>query len=525
MDQWTLKSHGMDLEEEFYSFDFDAGELSVYQDPAELLIALKQKEEEVILAAELGKALLLENRQLKEESDKLHEQYTDKLEELEQGRHELQLKLTSCQAEQGTQVAELESDVQELNAQVKQLTRALNQAKRDEKRAQEELSEQTRCFQERLENATAGEQMLLAKLQAVKQKLWEKENVQLQDEQLQRTMREQVPQKEQAQERHLEAIYRENEELRESLATLNAHLVLQEQRAEQQRQQLEEAQQEAEAARGQSQQLQAQLEELQEKMSPPGATETSLLCELETSVAAKAWALDKEQVTQELLSMLRKLLPLTDQGRSPDEDSRGPDDGLLAILLYLKRVVRDQAYGARLQNMNLSLVAEMSDPSENPGSVEDLLAQNAELKEEVTELKLHIENNQQVALVQQAIRDRDEAIAKKNAMEEELFRSKNDLMSLNNQLLEAIQRKLELSQELEAWQDDIQVILNQQILTQQQTEQPQRKPAINPLAFLRRPSAPTLTLRRASTFWLASEPGPERVHVPWKDWLKRGKTA
>lgn len=80
MDQWTLKSHGMDLEEEFYSFDFDAGELSGYQDPAELLIALKQKEEEVILAAELGKALLLENRQLREESDKLHERYTDKLE-------------------------------------------------------------------------------------------------------------------------------------------------------------------------------------------------------------------------------------------------------------------------------------------------------------------------------------------------------------------------------------------------------------------------------------------------------------
>lgn len=37
-------------------------------------------------------------------------------------------------------------------------------------------------------------------------------------------------------------------------------------------------------------------------------------------------------------------------------------------------------------------------------------------------------------------------------MEAELVRSKNDMMSLNNQLLEAIQRKLELSQELEAWQ-------------------------------------------------------------------------
>lgn len=37
-------------------------------------------------------------------------------------------------------------------------------------------------------------------------------------------------------------------------------------------------------------------------------------------------------------------------------------------------------------------------------------------------------------------------------MEAELLKSKNDMMCLNNQLLEAIQRKLELSQELEAWQ-------------------------------------------------------------------------
>lgn len=37
-------------------------------------------------------------------------------------------------------------------------------------------------------------------------------------------------------------------------------------------------------------------------------------------------------------------------------------------------------------------------------------------------------------------------------MEAELVRSRNDMMCLNNQLLEAIQRKLELSQELEAWQ-------------------------------------------------------------------------
>lgn len=98
---------------------------------------------------------------------------------------------------------------------------------------------------------------------------------------------------------------------------------------------------------------------------------------------------------------------------------------------------------------------------------------------------------EQAGVVQQAIRDRDDAIAKyghclqyhfpvenilhllqayqemvdmttmmrdfdvirrKNLMEAELVRAKNDMMCLNNQLLEAIQRKLELSQELEDWQ-------------------------------------------------------------------------
>lgn len=50
-------------------------------------------------------------------------------------------------------------------------------------------------------------------------------------------------------------------------------------------------------------------------------------------------------------------------------------------------------------------------------------------------------------------------------MEAELVRSKNDMMCLNNQLLEAIQRKLELSQELEAWQVGARSFLHQVVST------------------------------------------------------------
>lgn len=41
---------------------------------------------------------------------------------------------------------------------------------------------------------------------------------------------------------------------------------------------------------------------------------------------------------------------------------------------------------------------------------------------------------------------------RKNAVEVELTKCKIDMMSLNSQLLDAIQQKVNLSQQLEAWQ-------------------------------------------------------------------------
>ncbi len=64
------KAQKMHVEEEFYS----------YEDSEELFAALRLKEDELLLAAQLGNALLLENRQLKEERDALHDKYTPQLE-------------------------------------------------------------------------------------------------------------------------------------------------------------------------------------------------------------------------------------------------------------------------------------------------------------------------------------------------------------------------------------------------------------------------------------------------------------
>lgn len=76
------------------------------------------------------------------------------LQELEQGRHELRLKLEGCQSQWESQVGDLERDVRELSAQVEQLAQALSQAERDKSRAQMEHSDHTQRLKEQLQTVS-----------------------------------------------------------------------------------------------------------------------------------------------------------------------------------------------------------------------------------------------------------------------------------------------------------------------------------------------------------------------------------
>lgn len=63
-----------------------------------------------------------------------------------------------------------------------------------------------------------------------------------------------------------------------------------------------------------------------------------------------------------------------------------------------------------------------------------------------------INTSAQDEIVTKARDDRDIAIERKNKLEIELAKTRMDLMQANGQLMEAIQQKVELSQQLEQWQ-------------------------------------------------------------------------
>lgn len=69
---------------------------------------------------------------------------------LEQGKHELRLKLEGCQSQWESQVSELERDVRELRSEVERLTKALAESERDRSRDRQEHSEHSQRLGEML---------------------------------------------------------------------------------------------------------------------------------------------------------------------------------------------------------------------------------------------------------------------------------------------------------------------------------------------------------------------------------------
>lgn len=359
---------------------------------------------------------------------------------------------------------------------------------------------------------------ITAELQSLKQELGEKGHPSPQDEELLSALKEQVTrlmQREQSLEQRLETVCKENAELRDSVSSLYAQLALHEQESNMQTQQLTEAWQEMELAKDRVQDLQSQIEELQEEVSLQRTTDgdTSLLSEMEHSLDSMNWIQDKKQVIQEVSAILDMLLPVSYGSEAPSNQ----EDSLQGRLGQLKSVAERIVHNETLQELNRPIVGGDLALCENTAWIQELRDQNAQLLKENAELRLKADSRLDEEIIQRAIKDRDDAISKKTAVEAELVRSRNDMMYLNNQLLEAIQRKLELSQELEAWQDDIQVIINQQLKSQTEQQMQSKRSGGNRLSFFRKP------LKASTSVSCIPETTTVPNRSPWRNWLKVAK--
>nr|XP_034345410.1 BICD family-like cargo adapter 1 isoform X2 [Arvicanthis niloticus] len=474
------------------------------QDP-ELLSVIRQKEKDLVLAARLGKALLERNQDMSRQYEQMHKELTDKLEHLEQEKHELRRRFENREGEWEGRVSELETDVKQLQDELERQQVHLREADREKTRAVQELSEQNQRLLDQLSRASEVERQLSMQVHALREDFREKNSSTNQHiirlESLQAEIKMLSDRKRELEHR-LSATLEENDLLQGTVEELQDRVLILERQGHDKDLQLHQSQLELQEARLSYRQLQGKVEELTDERSlqSSAATSTSLLSEIEQSMEAEELEQEREQLRLQLWEAYCQVRYLCSHLRgndsadsavstdsSMDESSETssakdvPAGSLRTALNDLKRLIQSivdgmEPTGTRRMD-DESLEEQIRQTSEDSRALRELmegergkLRQSLEelqqlhsqvtllsvemtaLKEERDRLRVTSEDKEPKEQLQKAIRDRDEAIAKKNAMELELAKCKMDMMSLNSQLLDAIQQKLNLSQQLEAWQ-------------------------------------------------------------------------
>ncbi|XP_056135660.1 BICD family-like cargo adapter 1 [Lampris incognitus] len=450
----------------------------------DLLSLFRQKEKDLVLAAKLGKALLERNQDLTKQYEQMNKDLNDKLEHLEQEKHELRRRLESREGEWEGRVAELETDVQLLQGELERHQVQLREADRDKTRAIGELSEQNHRLLEQLNRITM--------LSERKMEL----------------------------ERRVHAVLEENELLQNTVDDLRERTLVLQKQCHEKDLQLRQSQLELQEVQVSHRQLSTRLEELTEERSLQGLTPhpSNLLCEIEQSMEQEEQEQEREQLRLQLWEAYCEVRSLCSHLRgnditdsalstdsSMDESSETssakdvPTGSLHASLLELRRLTQNlldgnESTGSRrsdeeaLEEQVRKLGEELRDVREHyeaeqekkRSKEEELLqlhnqmallsVEMCSIQDDTERMRAMAEAREPSEQLQSAIRDRDDAIAKKKAVEMELAKCKIDIMSLNSQLLDAIQQKLNLSQQLEAWQDDMHRVIDQQLMDKHQDE-------------------------------------------------------
>lgn len=78
-----------------------------------------------------------------------------------------------------------------------------------------------------------------------------------------------------------------------------------------------------------------------------------------------------------------------------------------------------------------------------------------------------------------ALEERDAALKRENEVKVKYEETKNDMQKLNNQLISAVEQKLELSEQLEQWQFDMASLIDQQLATKIKRDQQKSKKRSN----------------------------------------------
>ncbi|XP_063541177.1 bicaudal D-related protein homolog [Cydia strobilella] len=451
---------------------------------------LHQKESDLLLAAELGKALLDKNEELKKEQERVTEEYSKKLEELEQEKHLLRRRLDTTQGEYEARILELQNDIRELTTKIGSRDTSVKQ--RDEEKASliAELTAQNSRLTAQLKESSATEAQLMAQLEGLKDQCsMRKTSLQDHVHSLSSLKAELalVSDKKADLERRLTGSLQDKDHLMQQLEEANDRIVALERQLKEQEHLYHNTLKELER-------LQRSHDTLAERIGTPDATDVtesarSLHAEMETEPEDD----DDGWLRKEAVQVYKQLRSLSLQLNTGHDDDSGLHSDLSissldgdeastlrrgALLAACADAVAAYATleGSRVRD---SIAAHARRALERERQIDEKNELIADLssKLSVAEVELRAAAEERDKLlndanysslqndeaVTQARRERDEAIERKKTAEVSLAKTRVELMQANSQLYEAVRQKVDLGQQLEQWQMDMQELIEEQM--------------------------------------------------------------
>ncbi|XP_074029832.1 bicaudal D-related protein homolog isoform X2 [Leptinotarsa decemlineata] len=426
---------------------------------------LQQKENDLQLAAELGKALLEKNEELKKQQEALVEDYSKKLEAVEQDRHLLRRKLNSKESELDSRIIELQNDIVELTSKLAAKDNLVKQWEREKSGLVTELSAQNARLTSQLKEAAQKEQQLLREVEGYREQLTLGKSSLQQHMNSVDGLRDELDlatEKNKELERRLHMASAERDNIASALEEASDRILLLERHT-----------------REQDMRYQQSLKEYslpQEKLSIE-----ERLSEMDIS---------EPTLSQECMSVYRQLRSLVAQLKSHSDDDSGlhsdcstssMDDSRFSPGLLSE--VAQELVGLVLDTDVVRLLERLEQARREIQERDEELARRADRimelnsKASVCEVELasameerdrarHDACDTSLAqddIVAKAREDRDAAVQRRTKAEVELAKTRVELMQANSQLLESIQQKVELSQQLEQWQMDMHELLDEQL--------------------------------------------------------------
>lgn len=426
------------------------------QEPEDLALQLQQKEKDLLLAAELGKMLLERNEELQRQLETLSAQHSEREERLQQENHELRRGLAARGAEWEARAVELEGDVEALRAQLGEQRSEQQDSGRERAQALGELSEQNQRLSQQLAQASQTEQELQKELDGLRGQCQAQalaraelrsrlESLQGENQMLQ-SRRQDL-------EAQIRGLREEVEKGQGRLQATHEELLLLRRERREHSLELECARSEAREALSTLRRLQRRVSELEEESRLQGADTSGASLQSEL-----AHSLDSDQNQN---ADGHRDAPTTLSPETQEASSQQPSSQEESLEPPIKRA--SLSPGEILEEKEME-VAQLQD---------EIALQRAELqslREELQRQKELREQEDPEEALSCALSDREEAVNKTLELSLELSRVSLERDSLSRELLRTIRQKVALTQELEAWQDDMQVVIGQQLRSQRQKE-------------------------------------------------------